>query len=116
MSSKGETTSEGLAMKFVTVAAAAALLVPATAGFAQATPYKALDKTAANPNDPNKLVCEREQDIGSRVGGRKVCLTVQQWRDKHNEQRGFTEDMQAGTRAMDSAVQPPPAMQSQGPQ
>jgi hypothetical protein len=92
-------------MKSVMLCAAAALLLGSPA-VAQVTPYRTADQAKkTDPNDPNKLVCERQLDIGSRLGARKLCLTVQQWRDKHNEQRGFTEDIQAGSRARDSVVQ-----------
>jgi hypothetical protein len=47
--------------------------------------------------DPKKVVCEREETIGTRLGARSVCLTVEQWNEKHREQREFTENIQSGT-------------------
>lgn len=48
------------------------------------------DSTTATPaqpqttkarNDPDRLVCRTENEIGSLVHKRKTCLTVAQWRE-----------------------------------
>lgn len=52
----------------------------------------------ANPNsklkDPNKVICERQDDIGSRLGGKKVCKTALQWQEERREQRNDVERIQ----------------------
>ena len=45
-------------------------------------------------SDVNKIVCERQEEIGSRLKGKKVCLTVQQWREFKNQSRDDVEEMQ----------------------
>ncbi|HWI77393.1 MAG TPA: hypothetical protein VNS53_09980 [Sphingomicrobium sp.] len=67
--------------------------------------------------DPNRLICESEEQIGSRLGKHRVCLTAEQWKEKHREQREFTDTIQSGTYARDSAVQvQAPMLQGLGPQ
>lgn len=48
------------------------------------------DRTTATPNqpqttksrnDPDRMVCRTETEIGSLVHKRKTCLTVAQWRE-----------------------------------
>jgi hypothetical protein len=100
---------------FVTVAGASAQPVtqPSAALPVEITPQKAVPNPA---NDPSKLICQSEDQIGSRLGRHKTCMTAEQWKEKHREQREFTDEMQAGTEARDSGVQPPPALQGLGPQ
>lgn len=78
----------------IRVLAAAAVLAAGSAG-AQVTSYKT-DKPVRLEGDPNKIVCMKEETIGSRLGERKVCMSVQQWNDKHKEHREFTEKIQGG--------------------
>ena len=53
---------------------------------------------SANPakkkGDPDRIVCEREDTTGTRLGAREVCLTVAQWEDKRREHRESTEKVQ----------------------
>jgi hypothetical protein len=42
----------------------------------------------------DRIVCEREETIGTRLGARKVCLTVLQWQQKRIEQRQDFERVQ----------------------
>ena len=44
---------------------------PATA------PPTAATAKSTNPND--KIICEKQEEIGSRLGGKKVCKTASQW-------------------------------------
>ena len=74
---------------------AAAVLLP-TAAPAQVTSY--VSNNAAKPKgDPNRIVCRKDETIGTRLGAKKVCLTIEQWQEKHREQREFTEEIQSGT-------------------
>jgi hypothetical protein len=68
----------------------------ATAASAQVTAYKANDGTSAN--NPDKIVCQKEEQIGSRLGGKKTCLTVREWEARKQADRLQTEDVQAGAR------------------
>ena len=45
-------------------------------------------------SDVNKIVCERQEEIGSRLKGKKVCLTVEEWKVFKNQSRDDVEEMQ----------------------
>jgi hypothetical protein len=36
---------------------------------------------ATNRQDPNQVICKREEVLGSRLGGKKVCRTREEWAD-----------------------------------
>src|ERR1700752_3235891 len=67
---------EGIVMfgKSTAVAAAATMLtvMPAWAGETTAP-----DKKVAK--DPNEVVCEKQEVLGSRVGSKKICMTRAEW-------------------------------------
>lgn len=44
--------------------------------------------------DPNRIICERQETTGSRLGARKVCLTAAQWQEKRREHREQLERAQ----------------------
>ena len=71
------------------------LLVATAPAFAQVT---SIESSNAAPKqvagDPNRVICEVQDTIGTRLGRRKVCLTAQQWADKRTEHRGMLEDIQ----------------------
>jgi len=69
-----------------------ALLVGAPA-FAQ-TQATGQSGQGAKPKDPNRIICEKVQDTGSRVAASKVCLTALQWEEKRRQDRAYVEDAQ----------------------
>jgi hypothetical protein len=50
--------------------------------------------TAAKPIDPNEVVCERQEVIGSRLATKKVCMTRSQWADAKAQDRQDVEKAQ----------------------
>lgn len=78
---------------------ASALLVAGMPAMA-ADPTPAASAGQSDKNDPNKIVCRREEQIGSRLGAKKVCLSVKEWQDREQADRESTERLQrqAGTR------------------
>jgi hypothetical protein len=64
--------------------------VPATA---QVTSL-VTDHPAPKGSDPHKIVCEREDVIGTRLAGKKVCKTVAEWQEERFAQRRTVEDVQ----------------------
>ena len=48
----------------------------------------------SKPSGDDKIVCEREEQIGSRLGARKVCMTVRQWAEKARLERQDLEKVQ----------------------
>ncbi len=65
---------------YFAIAASVLIAAPAAAQTVQA-PQVIENKIAPNKSDVNKLVCERQEEIGSRLKGKKVCLTVEQWKE-----------------------------------
>ncbi len=57
-------------------------------------------KAAVDPRlDPSTIVCKSEDLTGSRLGGKKVCLTRQQWADMSRASRDRLEDTQRSSRS-----------------
>ncbi len=73
---------------------ASALLVVAVPALAQA-PASAPQEL--KKSDVNKVVCQKEEQIGSRLGAKKVCLTVKEWLDRAQLNREETERAQQNT-------------------
>lgn len=61
------------------LASIASLLVASPALADNASPAPA---TKAKPRDPNEVVCQQQEETGSRLSGRRVCMTRQQWADQ----------------------------------
>ena len=57
-----------------------ALVLPAAAQNS-ATP------AAKKKSDPNEIVCEKQEVLGSRLATRKVCMTRNQWAVRRQEDR-----------------------------
>jgi hypothetical protein len=51
---------------------------------------------AAAPADApkSKLVCKVQEEIGSRLARKKVCMTQEEWQDLRRETRQVTEKIQ----------------------
>lgn len=45
-------------------------------------------------SDPNRIICEKQETTGTRLGARKVCLTAAQWQEKRREHREELERAQ----------------------
>jgi hypothetical protein len=80
-------------MRNIGVAGALALLACGAAGWAQneigaapATPAAASVK-AKPKSDPNKIVCETVETLGTRLGGHRECKTRAQWADERRQNR-----------------------------
>lgn len=69
---------------------AVVLSAPLAAQSPQAQPIQ----TDPKKSDSNKLVCKTEDSIGSRLGNKKVCLTVQEWKERADFYRDQTESWQ----------------------
>jgi hypothetical protein len=48
------------------------------------------------PGDKDKLICRTEADLGTRLGGTRVCLTRDQWAERRRQAREATEQGQMG--------------------
>lgn len=65
---------------------ASAALILSTPAFAQVTILQS-NNPAPIKGDPDRMVCEVDQTIGTRLGARKVCKTVREWRELRMEHR-----------------------------
>lgn len=85
-------------------ASIAAVMMTATAApaLAQAT-ATSTNQAAANAapvQNPNEIVCEKQETTGSRIGARRVCMTRAEWADRKLQDRQELErvQIQRGTR------------------
>jgi len=82
--------------------AAAALLITSVPAAAQ-DPSPSIEPqpivVSTEKAEVNRVVCKKEEQIGSRLGAKKVCLTVQQWQERAAEDRNQLERVQQGARA-----------------
>ena len=70
-------------------------LVLAVAAPAAAQPASApTARDAVKKNNPDRLMCEREEQIGSRLAAKKVCLTAREWQMRRQEMREDLERYQ----------------------
>lgn len=75
---------------------------PATAQTPAAQPVTAKDVPPTEATDLNRVVCRKVEQIGSRLGAKKVCLTLQEWQDRTRDDRTNLEKGQADTRTRQS--------------
>lgn len=69
------------------------LALAATPAAAQVTSLEAANQLPKT-GDPNRIVCERQETTGTRLGAHKVCLTVAEWAEKTREHRETLESIQ----------------------
>ena len=67
---------------------------PAAAQITFEDQAKPAPAAGAKAGDPNKIICERQEEIGSRLGGKKVCKTAAQWDEDRRHQRETLEGVQ----------------------
>lgn len=71
--------------------ACAALLVAGAPAVAQNQPNP--PPTAKQP-DPDRIICEKIRETGSRLAVRRVCMTAQQWEEQRRRDRENLQDAQ----------------------
>lgn len=74
----------------VTIAAAACLAASPSLAQAQAPAAPA----QAQQLDPNEVVCEKQEVVGSRLAVKRVCKTRAQWADQRLQERQEVEKVQ----------------------
>ena len=75
------------------VALVAALAIGTTSAVAQAPTAQPAAPTAKQ-DDPNKKICERVEETGTRLGARRVCKTKAEWAAERAESRRELERVQ----------------------
>ena len=76
--------------KVLAIALFAFIAAPAAAEVTTARASQA----AAEKAELDRMVCERQESIGTRLGARKVCKTVKEWQEERRVQREETEGVQ----------------------
>lgn len=79
-------------LKSIVIAAAAFAIAAPVA--AQTPPPAQAPAAAPKAKDPNRIICERQEEIGSRLGGTKVCHTAAQWDEIRKSSREQVENWQ----------------------
>ena len=74
--------------------AAALSMMVAPMALAQPAQPASQTPTAKPAPDPNEVVCEKEQDSGSRLVTRRVCMTRSQWAEQRRLNRQDIEKIQ----------------------
>jgi hypothetical protein len=74
--------------RFVILAAGLA----ASAGLAQ--PPAATPPAPADSHDPNEMICQRIQALGSRLNAGRMCMTRAQWEQRRQADRMDAERAQ----------------------
>jgi hypothetical protein len=73
----------------------ALVAVVSTSAIAQSAPSAAVQPSAnSQKNDLERIVCEKQEEIGTRLGARKVCKTVKQWEEQRRIERDEVERVQ----------------------
>lgn len=73
----------------------AAAMLAATAAPALAQPTANSAPVNAKPvENPNEIVCEKQETTGSRIGARRVCMSRAEWADRKLQDRQELERVQ----------------------
>lgn len=85
-------------LKFAYVMSALVVIAPpAVAQTSPAQAEQARDVSSADPSDVNRIVCKKEETVGSRLAAKKVCLTVKEWQERTAQDRDETDRVQRDT-------------------
>lgn len=77
-------------LMITTAAAVLGMSAPAFAQSAQpAQPQQQQQQQqgAKSASDPNEIICERQQELGSRIASARVCKTRAEWAEERRTQR-----------------------------
>ena len=81
-------------VKTILAGAACATLLSAAPALAQSQAAAGQQTPNAKQADPNRVICQKVQETGSRIGAKKICMTAQQWEEQRLRDRQYVEDAQ----------------------
>lgn len=84
-------------MRKLVITTAAALFVSAggsAPAFAQAAQPAQRQQTAKPAKDPNEVICEKQEEIGTRLSTQRVCKTRAEWAEERRTSRMDIEKVQ----------------------
>ena len=74
-------------MRKLLITTAASLLIGTVPAFAQGTQPAQQQQPAKPAKDPNEIVCEKQEVIGTRLASQKVCKTRAEWAEERRASR-----------------------------
>lgn len=77
-------------MRNLMITAAIGVIGISAPALGQSAPQQSaqMQQPAAKPaRDPNEIVCERQQELGSRLASQRVCKTRAEWAEERRAQR-----------------------------
>ena len=85
--------------KLLIVSATGLVLTPLASApaFAQSQPQQQQQQSSKKVPDPNEVVCEKQQDTGSRLAAHRICMTRSQWAEQRRLDRQDVEKAQMQT-------------------
>lgn len=78
----------------VKLAFVTSVLMLAAAPVIAQTPTDQTTTESARKDDPDRIICQKEEQIGTRLAPKKVCLTARQWKERVHLMREETERAQ----------------------
>jgi invasion protein IalB len=81
-------------MRKLFMTTATALLIGSAPAFAQGAQSAEQQPAAKSVPDPNQVVCEKQEETGSRLAARRVCKTRAEWAEERRLNRQDIEKMQ----------------------
>jgi invasion protein IalB len=84
-------------MSKVLIMTAAALFIGggiSVPAFAQAAQPAQAQQTAKPAKDPNEIVCEKQEEIGTRLSTQRVCKTRAEWAEERRANRMDVDKVQ----------------------
>jgi hypothetical protein len=73
---------------------ATALLIGSAPAFAQGVAQSQQQPAAKSAPDPNQVICEKQEETGSRLAAHRVCKTRAEWAEERRLNRQDIEKMQ----------------------
>ena len=102
--------------RFVYRAIAAIALIFGTAASGQVKSYVSDNLSPVKfKGDPNKIVCQKQEELGSRVRTNNICMTIHDWQMREKDDRDFTQEVQAGVCVPQAGCNDAAAMAGTGP-
>ena len=77
----------------VALAVLTACATPPAQPSASAT-AKSATSASTSGGDPNRVICKTETETGTRLGGKKICLTAREWDEYEYQQMKNTQGYQ----------------------
>ena len=68
------------------------------AGLALLPAVASAESKKVDDKDPSRMVCEKQEVVGSRLGTKRVCMTAAEWAAKRRDERQMIDRSQVQQR------------------